>query len=103
MLLEHTLRQLDTGPMPPAAARHLAQLGYMQWIAGLPGEADYIAAALAAFDRAHPFMAHSPALAEFCELLLASVERPLQPLPLALPPRVRRGGAQGRRSSRLSS
>lgn len=102
MLLERTILQLDTGPMDPDAAQELGQLGYMQWIASLPGTANYCDAALAAFDKAQPFMVHSPAMATFCDLLLASVEAPLTPLPLAMPPRARRGGARGRRSNRLS-
>ncbi len=101
MILERTISQLDTGPVAADTARQMGQLGYMQWIASLPGDADYRRAALDAFDRAAPFMVHSPAVAEFCELLLSSVERPLTPLPLSLPPRQRRGGAQARRAVRL--
>ncbi|MEM6625058.1 MAG: hypothetical protein AAF674_22805 [Pseudomonadota bacterium] len=100
MLLERTIIQLDTGDMPSDEARQMGQLGYMQWIAGLPGDADYLQAALNAYDKAAPFMMHSPAVAEFCELLLSSLEQPLAPLPLAMPKRQRRGGAQSRRSSR---
>ena len=80
MILERTILQLDTGPMDPDAAQELGQLGYMQWIASLPANTDYCAAALAAIDKAQPFMVHSPAMATFCELLLASVEAPLTPL-----------------------
>lgn len=100
MLLERTIIQLDTGHLPADEARQLGQLGYMQWIAGLSRDADYLQAALEAYDKAAPFMVHSPAVAEFCELLLSSVETPLMPLPLAMPKRQRRGGAQARRSSR---
>jgi len=80
----------------------MGQLGYMQWIAGLPGNADYRKAALTAYDTAAPYMIQSPAVAEFCELLLTSLEEPLTPLPLAMPKRQRRGGAQARRSSRTA-
>jgi hypothetical protein len=100
MILERTIIQLDTGDMPADEARQMGQLGYMQWIAGLPAAADYVQAALDAYDKAAPFMVHSPAVAEFCELLLSSVEAPLAPLPLAMPKRERRGGAQARRSYR---
>jgi hypothetical protein len=98
MLLERTIIQLDTGHMPPDLAQQMGQLGYMQWIAGLPGHVNYVQAALKAFDKAAPFMVHSPAVAAFCELLLTSVRAPLTPLPLAMPPRKRRGGAKARRS-----
>lgn len=101
MILERTIIQLDTGHMPQDEARQMGQLGYMQWIAGLPANADYLQAALVAYDTAAPFMVHSPAVAEFCELVLCSLEAPLTPLPLALPARQRRGGAQARRSRRL--
>ena len=100
MLLERTITQLDTGPMPPDEARQLGQLGYMQWIAALPGAANYRSAAHHAHERAAPFRHRSPAIAEFCKLLRASLDRPLAPLPLAMPPRKRRGGAGARRASR---
>ena len=101
MLLERTILQLDTGPMPPDEARQLGQLGFMQWLAGLPGGADYRRAALEAHARALPLAAGSPALAEFCALLTASLRAPLAPLPLALPARRRRGGAAAKRSWRM--
>ena len=101
MLLERTIFQLDRGPMPREEARQLGQLGYMQWIAGLPGNADYLRAARHAYDKAGPFMMRSPAVAEFCDLLLASIKQPLMPLQLAMPRRQRRGGANARRSSRM--
>lgn len=101
MILERTIIQLDTGPMPAEEAQQLGQLGYMQWISSVPGNSDYVRAARYAYDRAAPFRTHSPAVAEFCELLLISLEDPLKPLPLAMPKRERRGGAQARRSSRM--
>jgi hypothetical protein len=101
MLLERTIIQLDTGDMPRDEARQMAQLGYMQWIAGVPGDADYRLAARAAYRKAWPFAAHSPAVAEFCALLKRSLDAPLEPLPLSLPPRHRRGGALARRSQRM--
>ncbi|MEM8646479.1 MAG: hypothetical protein AAGF86_09040 [Pseudomonadota bacterium] len=102
MLLERTISQLAVGPLPHAKARQLAQLGYMQWIAGLPGRADYQRAALHAYETAMPHAAASPAVAEFCDLLMQSVAEPLTPLPLAMPPRKRRGGADARRSDRVA-
>lgn len=97
MLLERTISQLDLGPMPPGRAAELGQLGYLQWLGALPGRADYRQAALHAHAKALPFAAASPAVAAFCDLLLASVALPPRPLPLALPARQRRGGAQARR------
>jgi hypothetical protein len=101
IMLERTIIQLDTGPMPPDMARQIGQLGYMQWIAALPGEADYLRAAQQAYDTAAPFKSRSPAVAEFCALLRTSLDTPLTPLALAMPARQRRGGANARRSSRL--
>ncbi len=100
MVLERTILQLDTGPIPAEDARQMGQLGYMQWIASLPGGVNYRRAARAAQARAAPFADHSPAVAAFCALLRASVEDPLTPLDLAMPPR-RRGGAAARRATRL--
>ena len=74
MILERTITQLDTGPIPADQARQMGQLGYMQWIAALPGSADYPKAAQHAYDTAAPFMEHSPAVAEFCAHLLNSLE-----------------------------
>ncbi len=102
MFLERTISQLAVGPLPDAMARQIAQLGYMQWIAGVPCNADYQRAALQAYDAASPFAATSPAVAQFCDLLMQSLEEPLTPLPLALPPRKRRGGADARRSDRMA-
>lgn len=101
MLLERTIAQLDTGPMPPDEARQMGQLGYMQWIAWLPRDADYLSAAARAYEAARPFMLHSPAVAAFCDLLQASIEQPLKPLDLSMPARQRRGGAKARRSFRM--
>ena len=101
MLLERTIIQLDTGPIPHDVARQMGQLGYMQWIAWLPAGANYLKEAHHAHKTAEPFKTHSPAVAEFCDLLTASLEAPLTPLDLAMPPRRRRGGAHARRSFRL--
>lgn len=97
MLLERTLTQLDIGPVPPARALALGQLGYMQWLGALPGHASYPAEAMRAYEMAEPLMRSSPAVAVFCDLLVASTQTPLQPLPLSLPRR-RRGGRQARRA-----
>jgi len=101
MQLEQTIRQLDVGPLPPDEADSMGQLGYMQWLGGLNGSADYRREARRACALARPFADVSPAVAVFCALLRASLPSPLVLLPLALPPRSRRGGAAARRTWRL--
>jgi len=101
MLLELTIAQLDTGPLQDAEASQMGQLGYMQWIAGLPGDADYLQAAHFAYESAAPFKERSPAVAVFCRLLRVSIESPFAPLPLSMPPKQRRGGADARRKARM--
>ncbi len=102
MLLERTISQLDIGRLPPDAAMELGHLGYMQWLAGLPGGANYRSAAMEAWATAQPFARASPAVAVFCDLLVASTRAPLEPLTLCLPTRQRRGGARARRSGRMT-
>lgn len=97
MLLERTISQLDIGYLPPARAQELGQLGYMQWLGGLPSDANYRTEAMRAYAAAAPFLHPSPAVAVFCDLLVASTRMPPEPLALALPARHRRGGAQARR------
>lgn len=99
MLTERTLTQLQLCPGSPARARELGQLGYMQWLAGLPARAAYPDAARHALGLAAPFEATDPAVGEFCALLRASLACPLRPLDLALPRPRRRGGARMRRLS----
>lgn len=99
MLLEQTINQLDIGTLPPDEARQMGQLGYMQWLGGLGPMADYRREARHALVMAEPFCACSPAVAVFCDLLHASLRVPLEPLPLALPARQRRGGARARRAA----
>lgn len=99
MLLDRTISQLDVGPMPPARAAGLARLGYIQWLGALPGDGDYRQQAMHAYARAVPCARRSPAVAAFCDLLLASTRMPPEPLPLAMPPRKRRGGARARRAT----
>jgi len=99
MLLELTVSQLDIGHVPPERASELGQLGYIQWLGALPLEAGFEQEARHAYKVASPFAATSPAVAVFCDLLKTSVREPLQPLPLNLKIRQRRGGAQARRLS----
>jgi len=101
MLLERTISQLDIGPVPPDEAAELGQLGYIQWLAGLPAHADYARAAMHAHTMAQPFRQSSPAIAVFCDLLVASTRLPIEPLPLKMPARERRGGARARRVRRM--
>ena len=99
MLLDRTISQLDVGPLPPDRAAELARLGYMQWLGALPGDGDYRREAMQAYTRAAPRARRSPAVAVFCDLLVASTRMPPRPLPLAMPPRRRRGGARARRTT----
>lgn len=101
MLLERTITQLDIGAIPVEQAAELGALGFLQWLAGLSVDADYHREAANAHAMAAPFIATSPAIAVFCDLMTASMERPLAPLPLALPARRRRGGAPVRRRQRM--
>ena len=97
MLLERTITQLDIGNIPHERALELGQLGYMQWLGGLPGSANYRVAALRALTMAAPFMENSPAVAVFCDLIVASLDSPVAALNLSLPSHHRRGGARARR------
>ena len=97
MLLERTIYQLDIGSVPPDEADELGQLGYMQWLGSLPARSDYAREAMHAHTMAQPFAETSPAVAVFCDLLIASMRTPIEPLPLKIPPRKRRGGAKRRR------
>ncbi|MEM6376244.1 MAG: hypothetical protein AAF686_08380 [Pseudomonadota bacterium] len=99
MILELTISQLDSGAIDPEKAAEQAQLGYMQWLGALPADADYHDEVRRAYALAQPFERNSPAIAVFCDLLVASLQMPPRPLPLSLPQRARRGGAQARRLS----
>ncbi|MEM9344693.1 MAG: hypothetical protein AAGA87_16760 [Pseudomonadota bacterium] len=96
MLLERTIAQLNVGDLPPDLALEMGHLGYLQWLGGLPPDASYRAEAMRARGLARPFLFTSPALAVFCDLLVASIETPLTPLTLQLPSKTRRGGAGAR-------
>lgn len=102
MFLERTISQLDIGQVSPDQAMELGRLGYLQWLAGLPGDEDYRRAAMRAYEKAAPSLRTSPAISVFCDLLVASTTLPPRPLPLAMPLRHRRGGAVARRLRRTS-
>ena len=99
MLLELTISQLDIGPLPPDRAQELGQLGYIQWVGSLPAMSDYAREAMRAYEMALPFRRSSPAIAVFCDLLVASTCLPPRPLSLAFPTPRRRGGADARRAA----
>lgn len=101
MLLERTIHQLDMGPLPPDQAAEMGSLGYLQWLGGLNGRTGYAQEAARALRMAQPFAESSPAVAVFCGLLAASMRQPLQPAPLSLAARRRRGGAPARRRLRM--
>ncbi|MEM9707681.1 MAG: hypothetical protein AAF871_02735 [Pseudomonadota bacterium] len=98
MLLELTITQLDIGKVSSQRARELGHLGYMQWLGALPAAANYNREARRAYEMAAPFAGASPAVGVLCDLLVASLQSPLEPLPLELPNRARRGGANARRA-----
>ncbi len=97
MLFERTLTQLQLDPGSPERAEELGQLGYMQWLGGLPGNASYEAEAVKAYLVAMDFAETDPAVAVFCGLIRESLRRPLRALDIALPKPRRRGGARERR------
>ena len=99
MRIEKTLTQLQVNPSTPERAKELGQLGYMQWLGGLPGNCDYQAEAAHAYLLARPFIHTDPAVAAFCDIVRSSLQEPIRPLDLALPRPKRRGGAQERRLS----
>lgn len=99
MITERTLTQLQGRVETPERAREMAHMGYMQWLAGLPGAASYADEAWRAYRMAVPLAKTDPAVGVFCELLLHSLTAPLSPLSLHLPPPRRRGGARRRRLS----
>lgn len=99
MSIERTLTQLQAEAATPERAQELGRMGYMQWLAALPGQASYEAEAVRAWLRAEPFAATDPAVAVFCALIRDSLRRPLLPLDLSLPRPRRRGGARVRRMS----
>ena len=99
MLLERTIAQLDIGRTTHERALELGHLGYIQWLGGLPSMSDYRKEALRALAMAASFSDNSPAIGVFCDLLIASLQTPFEPLPLKLPQRQRRGGALARRTA----
>lgn len=94
-----TIHQLQLSPATPERARELGQIGYMQWLGGLDGRADYRKEAAEALRLARDFAGTTPAIAVFCSLLEQSLRELARPLPLALPRARRRGGAKRRRLS----
>ncbi len=97
MMLERTLSQLDIGSVTDDVAEKMGHLGYTQWLGALKGNAGYCKEAMRAYELAQPFAQNSPAVAVFCQLLMASATAPLKPLDLKLPVPARRGGAKARR------
>ncbi|TCM86571.1 hypothetical protein [Rhodovulum steppense] len=97
MMLELVLLQMQARGRDPARADEIGQLGFMQWLGGLPGGCDYAAAARAALLRLDAGVPDSPTLASFRGLLAASLAMPPRPLGLSLPVPRRRGGARARR------
>lgn len=97
MKLEKVLFGLQIQTDTPERARELGRLGFMQWLAGLPGDTSFHAEALAAYAMARPFIRTDPPVAVFCELLVEATRMPPKPMDLGLPRPERRGGSKARR------
>ncbi|WOI56224.1 hypothetical protein [Palleronia sp. LCG004] len=92
-----TINGLRMRPESSERAREIGLMGYVQWLDSLPGSAPYEEEAICAYLAAMDLERSEPAVAVFCNLLRASLQRPLSPLDLgALAPR-RRGGSRARR------
>ncbi|KPP89125.1 MAG: B12-responsive hypothetical protein [Rhodobacteraceae bacterium HLUCCA08] len=98
MMIDRVLVGLQVDVTDPDRAAELGRMGFIQWIGLLPGGGDYRRAALRALAHADPLAATDPAVAAFCDLLVASLAVPPRPLDLALPRARRRGGARARRA-----
>ncbi|MCE8441626.1 hypothetical protein [Rhodovulum sulfidophilum] len=98
MHLHTTINGPIMAPESPERAREQGQLGYMQWLGSMPGNAPYKDEAIYACIAAMDLERSKPAVAVFCELIRASLSKPLRRLDLALPRPRRRGGAAVRRS-----
>ncbi|MEM8992762.1 MAG: hypothetical protein AAF882_18005 [Pseudomonadota bacterium] len=99
MLLELTISQLDRGVEPLNLARERGELGYLQWLGALPAISDYRREAMRAYTMAAPAAQRSPAVAVFCDLLVATTTTLIAPLPMTIAHRRRRGGARSRRAA----
>ena len=97
MVLDTILDNLRLTNSDPHRAHELGQLGYMEWLASLPGDSDFNQQAMIAYERALPFRRSAPAVAVFCDLLVEATRMPIAPLNLSLPDAHRRGGARARR------
>ena len=72
MLIARTLTQLQVNAGSPERAREIGQMGYMQWLAGLPGAACYLTEATHAYNAALPFRDTDAAVAVFCQQVARS-------------------------------
>ena len=99
MFTEMTLSQLQATRPDPIRARELGELGFLQWLATLPGDADYEACAVQAWMTAQEESPDHPAVAAFREMIRQTLARPTTPLTFTRPKPRRRGGAQARRRS----
>lgn len=100
MVLDRILHRLQLQPTEHCRATDFGQLGFMEWLGSLAADSDYNHQAMTAYQKALPLRRTVPAIAVFCDLLIASTRMPLQPLDISLPNPHRRGGARGRRMLR---
>lgn len=101
MFTEMTLSQLQATKATPERARYLGELGYLQWLATLPSDADYECEAVRAWLCAQDESPDHPAVAVFCELIRDTLRYPAHPLSLGYMTPKRRGGARNRRAGQL--
>ena len=97
MTLDRILHRLQLQHTEPCRVTEFGHLGFMEWLGSLPADSDYNQQAMMAYEKALPFRREAPAVAVFCDLLVASTRMPPRPLDICLPSPHRRGGARGRR------
>ncbi len=97
MALDRILHRLQLRHTGHCRATEFGQLGFMEWLGSLPADSDYHHQAMTAYQKALPLSPIAPAVAVFCDLLVASTRMPPQPLDISLPASHRRGGARARR------
>ena len=98
MVFDTILDKLLSPDPTPEQADRLARLAYLEWLGTLPGDKNFVLAAMEVYQRAISVSEVAPAARVFCDLLLEATRRPGQPLALLSPAKSRRGGARARRA-----
>lgn len=97
MSLALVLEKLEAAPRDPDRAEDLGRMAFIEWLETLPGEANFPAAALEAFNRSRRMARRAPAAVAFRALLREAVRHAPMPLDLTMPEPQRRGGHSRRR------